>query len=353
MRATLLGAGRLLLACVLCQGPVTALFVVGWVMQAMRGAALKVWSREGLADADAPTMEAPARWPSLVLAPGRAPWRAKFTPLWQNFRLGTQGVVNTWALTWPAGLLWYFGWRYGWDISFNKVYETAFFGRTVAWYGIGLFLLAMFYVPVAGARQAATGDWRAFWRVRENLRLAWFTPHFAALALAYAVASIPVMAIIISPYFQRRFNDESLSATALLEALEGYYFATAFVYVPLYVALRLLAARCYAAGLLRALTSGRLAPGELHPGERADLAACGIDLAAFSGRRSAGWAWLSAPVRALLVLGLWFVVVANVFIAQFFNFQPMRHWFNQPMVHLPWVKYVPEHLEATVAASEK
>ncbi len=350
----LLAAGwRLFLGCFFCQFPLTAIAVVGWTMRGMRGSALKVWWNAGAADASLTAPPEMTQWPNWVLAEAPRGKRDTLGALFCNLRLGFLAMFNIWALTWPAAILWYFGWRYGWDISFNKVYEHAHFGREVSTWGILVFLIAMLYVPIAHARQAVTGDWRAFWHVRSVLRLAWFSPQFLVLSAAYALASLAIMVLVIAPYFAPKFSDESLSDSQIIEALNSYYFWSALIYFPLYVGLHLLSARLYANAVLQGLRRGHLQLHHLHPAELRAFAACGIDAAElFPARRSRALAHAFAPIRLVLVLGLWFVVVSSIYIAQFFNYQPMRHWFNQPLVHLPWIKYVPEHLNSTVQASE-
>lgn len=344
---------RLFVGCLFCQFPLTAVIVVGWTMRAMRGSALKVWWNAGAVDLELAPPTEMSRWPNWVLRDAPRSRRNALADLGVNFRLGLTALLNIWVLTWPAAILWYFGWRYGWDISFNKVYEHASFGRTVSLWGILLFLLSMLYVPVAHARQAVTGDWRAFWQWRAVVRTAWFCPQFLLLAGAYALATAPVLVLVITPYFNPTFSDESLSNGEIIERLNSYYFWSALVYFPLYVGLHLLAARLYAGAILGGLRRGDLAAHHLHPAERAAFAQCGVDLTEFAGAgRGRVLARLAAPLRAVAVAALWFVVVAGIYVAQFFNYQPMRHWFNQPMVHLPWVKYVPDRLNNTVQASE-
>ena len=72
----------------------------------------------------------------------------------------------------PVGALWLLSWWGGWQNSFHKGYEQAWVGPVVGLLGIGLFLPVMTYVPLAQARQAATGSWRAFWDLSLIRRLA-------------------------------------------------------------------------------------------------------------------------------------------------------------------------------------
>jgi hypothetical protein len=41
---------------------------------------------------------------------------------------------------------------------------------------------------------------------------------------------------------------------------------------------------------------------------------------------------------------LWFAFVAQIFVSEFFNYHPVVGWLNQPLVHLPWFRYIPAGL---------
>src|SRR5262249_35650377 len=104
--------------------------------------------------------------------------RGLIDSLWLNLRIGFRAITNTWILTLPAGLLWWFGWYDGWNNSFNKGYEQAPVGPLISIIGIIWMIAAMFYVPLAQARQAATGEWRSFFQ----FRLLWSIVRARALA---------------------------------------------------------------------------------------------------------------------------------------------------------------------------
>ena len=53
---------------------------------------------------------------------------------------------------------------------------------------------------------------------------------------------------------------------------------------------------------------------------------------------------MGRATAAVLCFVLWFSLVAQVFVAQFVNYVPVRGWLNQPLVQLPWIRYVPSHL---------
>lgn len=58
--------------------------------------------------------------------------------------------------------------------------------------------------------------------------------------------------------------------------------------------------------------------------------------------RTAGWFWRNALLAATALIG--FAFVAQIFIGEFFNYHPVVGWFNQPLVQLPWLRYIPGHL---------
>ncbi|MFN0066655.1 MAG: hypothetical protein ACKVYV_03365, partial [Limisphaerales bacterium] len=156
------GAWKLWLGSVLSTFFLGSLAVIGWTARAARREALKSWWRrspqrsagvrfEDFAAGDAATAEF-ARWPNWVLgAPASRPTRQAAPPSrpgddtparprllhrlvgggFANLRLGVQMAFNTWVLTLPGGLLWAVAWYAGWQNSFNKGYEHAWFGPSV------------------------------------------------------------------------------------------------------------------------------------------------------------------------------------------------------------------------------
>src|SRR5262249_32672119 len=108
-----------------------------------------------------------------------------------NFWIGLRAVANTWVVTLPAGVLWWFGWYDGWNNSFNKGYEQAAVGPLISLLGVAWFITGMFYVPLAQARQAVTGQWRSFYDyrlIRKLVRDRWV--YCVLLALSYSLLSV-------------------------------------------------------------------------------------------------------------------------------------------------------------------
>jgi hypothetical protein len=281
----------------------------------------------------------------------RSRWRALTGSLWLNLKLGLQGLLNTWVLTLPAGILWTFAWYDGWNNSFNKGYEHAWIGPSIGALGIVLFIAAMFYVPMAQARQAVSGDWRRFYDfrlVRDLVKRSWLP--CAGLALLYAVAALPFMVLAALPMFLPQINPALEQATPeeARKLLGSIFFWWALWVFPAFVLLRWLAARIYAAAVLNSVQRGLVTEETLSDFEWRALHRLGliqpqppritprwVRVAAWAGSR---FGRLSVGMVTVL---LWFAFVAQIYIAQFLNFRGALAWLNQPLVQLPWIHHLP------------
>lgn len=47
---------------------------------------------------------------------------------------------------------------------------------------------------------------------------------------------------------------------------------------------------------------------------------------------------------AIATLIVWIAFFAQIYMGEFLNYHPVRGWMNQPLVQLPWFRYVPGHL---------
>ncbi|MFW6124765.1 MAG: hypothetical protein ACOC46_01345, partial [Pirellulales bacterium] len=196
LRTVLAFVWKYLAGAVLCLNPLTSVLVVGWTYRLAQRSVLRAWWRRSarckasgvsfvhFVESGAATC-GHARAPNWIVAPPSR--RARIAAasrgtglrrravgivktaggsLWLNARIGGAAIFNTWVLTLPACLLWLFAWHGGWNNSFHKGYEQWWVGPLTGWLGVGLFLLAMLYVPMAQARQAVTGEWRSFYHFR-------------------------------------------------------------------------------------------------------------------------------------------------------------------------------------------
>lgn len=355
---------------ILCLSPPGALLAVGWCMRFMQRATYRRWwSMSGKREPfdvvmrrmdQADSSQTPnwildqRAWEKLsgASALGRilALPKTLIRSLVLNFKFGFFALLNVGLLTLPAGVLWVFAWNAGWNNSFHKGYEQAWIGPTTGILGILLFSIVMLYVPVAQARQAATGSWRAFFDyrvVRAVIRERWAAS--AWLALGFALCGVPVLIARTAPMFFG--NDpayDAMSDQAIREALLNYWFWMSMWLFPAYVVLRLAAARIYATAVPRLLEREQLATTDLHPTEVRAMEA----LALGQPSQAPGSAPLVRAIRwsgsrALRItaraaaFACWVGVAAQVFIGEFFNVHPLTGWLNLPLIHLPWIASFP------------
>jgi len=347
-----------------------ALAFLGWVMRCTQREVLRTWWKHAVHEGRSHAWEPFAlgdQWtrdhvkrPRWFLATRRreagGPWaRIRETARWlfgslvNNLKVGIQALFNVWVLTIPGCLLWLFAWYDGWNNSFNKGYEQAMVGPLTGILGVFLFMGAMLYVPLAQARQAASGDWRCFydfklvWKIS---RREWIS--CLGLAALYSILTLPVMILKTVPGFltQMRPDWESRSPAEAASWLQGYWFWSAMVLVPAYFLLRMAAARIYARGILRGVRRGAIAEEDLAPQEWTALHRLGL-LTSGSTPEPAWWiralAWVGTRVgsAAALALSLFlgFTLVAQIFISEFFVYHPFVGWMNQPTIQLPYWGY--------------
>ena len=343
-----------------------SILILGWTNQLIRRRTLKNWWRSRPVQREDESFEdfireqsdlrIPRGWPNWFFTEDPPQRRRRGPILWveslkTNFRSGFRTALNTWVVTAPPCALWMFGWYFGWNNSFHKGYELAGIGPVTGLAGVFLFIAVMFYLPLAQSRQAVTGEWRSFYElgfIRKLLRESWVACLF--LALLYAFLFLPVTILKTLPGFFSRMNPALLEATPLevTSILNRYFFWSALLVFPAFVILRLAAARIYASSLLRAVRRGSIPESSLGSVERTVLKE--LDLLQVEARvpapmtsrllGGAGKAVVRTFVTALTG-ALWFSFFALVFIGQFFNYQGSIGWLNQPLVQLPWFRYLP------------
>ena len=373
---------------VLTQTAFTSLLVIGWIYRLSQRAVLKQWwkasplRRQGvafgefLAQGDDRTIGL-THWPNWIVAQNfgqslsavhqadssvwmkcRGYVRVLLGSLGANIKLGVQGLFNTWVLTLPGCVLFLFSWYDGWNNSFHKGYEQALVGPLTGILGIVVFIAAMFYVPMAQARQAATGSWRAFYDFRLVARLVrsrW--RGCIGIAAWYTALSLPVTILKIVPGFLDKGDTfpgfEEMTNAELHSFLVSYFLWSAVLFFPVYVWLRLVAAKVYASALLGELQAGRVGTDELGVVERNALEQ--LELTQFTERRrrhpliraAAGTVRTSGTVAVVLATAmLWFSFVSQIYVSQFLKYDEAKGWLNQPLVQLPWFNYIPGHLSA-------
>ena len=262
----------------------------------------------------------------------------------------------------PGCALMLFSWYAGWLNSFNKGYEQAAVGPLTGIGGIILFIAAMYYVPMAQIRQASTGNWKAFYQFRtvwQLIRKKWLACF--ALAGAYSAMAVPFMLIKTAPaFFSNNPKLAALSPADALEFAKTYYFYSAFALFGIYLALRLIAARIYASGLLECVQSGALPEDALAENEwetlhRLDLLTIRPQPPRHAMVEAVAWFGTKmgrATVGVALFL-VWFTFIAQVYVSEFFLKTELgRGWLNQPLVQLPWFNYIPSALHQAEKPTE-
>lgn len=372
---------KFLLGMVMMQAPLGAVVLNGWTARLMQRVTLRTWwraaRRQGYSAPflqfvreDATTVDH-GHWPNWIVRQGFARHVAQqpllsgrirafagglFRSLWDNGRIGVQMLLNTSLVLLPSLLLMWSGWFTGWQVSFNKGYEHFAVGASVSWLGILLFIAGMFYVPMALARQAATGDWRRFYDfrlVRTLVKRAWLG--HALLAAGYLAASAPVMLMIAGPTFfgQNLASDAVVSPEKVRADLMGYYFLCALWVMPAFVALRVFTAVLHARTLLKAVQTGAVSEEALTETEWKTLHRLNL-LADIRPPSRSVWARIAVwfGTRAGRITGgiltalAWFGVLAlPTYVGTFFNYRFAFSWLNQPLVLLPWFHHLPVHIE--------
>ena len=390
---------KLFIGVIFTQSMLLSVLVIGWTHRLMQRSALKTWHRRrgeqatcpaafvdfargtqaadvtaGDAAAAAGNRSADDLWREHARAPHwiihanpilrvrrgaaekkhiRAAIAATFGSLGVNFKLGLQGLLTTWTLTLPAGLLWLASWWGGWNNSFNKGYEHAAVGPAVGVLGVVLFIAAMTYAPIAQARQAVTGDWRTFYDFRFNRRLIRRAAIGSlVIAASYALLGAVAMGLKTGPlFFQYGDAMDAMTDAEVLKHLNTYYFWSGVVVFISFVGLRLLASRTYAKALAGAVRDRAVSPDSLHLYERRalgefDLLRPATDRARPVVVRAAVWTTANVARWGLvsLVCVFWFAFVASIFVSEFLNYHPYIGFLNQPLVQLPFFKYVPAPL---------
>jgi hypothetical protein len=174
------------------------------------------------------------------------------------------------------------------------------------------------------------------------------------LAVCYSVFSVPVMVMKIAPIFfgQKDPGFSDLTSAEALTMLNGYFFSVGFGVFAAYVILRLIAARIYARGILNGVQSGAIPVTALGEKEREELQR--LNLIQVNPPRSRHViVRVASKTSSVVLFGgviaatafIWFTFVAQIYISEFFMSHPVIGWLNQPLVQLPWFRYIPVHVQ--------
>lgn len=358
----------------------TSLLVIGWSYRLAQRTAYKHWWKRSnhraqggeftefamedeatAGHAHSPNWFVQQNFRSLFSAPKDGSWAKHLWSLFKGFTtsfrsnlvLGIQGALNTLALTLPSGLMWWFGWDYGWNISFYKGYEQSLIGTGLFLIGSLFFIGVMFYLPLAQARQAVTGNWRTFWDVNLVIRIirsqwVWIL----LLSGLIGLLSVSVLILKTAP----ALLSEALKIETVEQAtefLKKYFFWSAMFVLPSYVTIRVLSAKIYAHGLLYAVQNNNLELDELAPSERAVLER--LDLHKSKPPVLKHWFWKIASwmgsrigqfISAAILFWIWLGLVSAIVVTEFLIYHEAgRGWWNQQLIQLPWFNYMPTYIQ--------
>ena len=365
-----------------------AFVVMGWLWRVSQRFVLKAWWkrsrkiawRDFIANDTATAIH--ESWPNWILGQQPNPTlRHRLAgSLWKNFKLGAQAFFNTSVILAPACALWIFSWYDGWNNSFNKGYEQAIVGPATGAAGILLFIAAMFYVPMAQMRHAATGDWRAFYQFRlvwTFIRRRWL--ECLALAMLISALSFPLMILKTAPgMFTSMSPDksdpaengfrktlaskwENLYLPEAATILKRYYLLCGLYLFPALILMRLFAARVYASAVIDCVQSGVISEDALHENEwralnRLDLLYLRVQPKRNRFVRAIAWVGTKAGAATVGVamFFVYFTLVAQVYVGEFLHKNDRAiGWWNQPLVQLPYFNYTPGRLNDPAAFNEE
>lgn len=319
----LLSPLRFLFAVVAAQNVLGSILLLGYLYQTMRVEAVSVLSGRA---------RGPVNWLAAA-EPGQRGMRRWTDSLTGHVRTGIQATFGLALLALPPGALMAFSWYAGWNNSFNKGYEFAAVGPLAGIAGVILATITLAWLPIAQARNAATGDWRCLVAWRTNLTLMRAT---IVRALPLAVAGT-IFALLL--LFTRGFLAFAPQIPPLANVMDhpGVFLTRWFFFlgIPLTAMLFLLktrAARLYARALQTCYQRALLNDNDLLPIERTWLA---LQPQTRLLHPLSRWTWL-----ALLPLCItWWPVIALLYVQQFVNNVGTWGWIDHPLLWLPWLGY--------------
>jgi hypothetical protein len=171
------------------------------------------------------------------------------------------------------------------------------------------------------------------------------TAGYTALGAVFMIAVSALMIIGNGDQFAE------MTVAQIVAFLNRYYFWWAALFiVPGFVLLKLTAGRIYSGAAFDAVTTGRWKKEEL-VGEEARI----FQPAPVTARPPALPGLMRTSLFAFSVIGrlglrvttfvLLLLLAFELYVGQFFNFEPATNWLRQPMVQLPWFHSIPGHLK--------
>jgi hypothetical protein len=359
---------------------ITAIAVFGWLQRRMQAIALRGWWHESPRRADGSFQDflntlgpdAPVERPrwfwrerifatldrqtrgNTVLGFFRAAVSIVTLPvhsLWLNFKTGVTGLFATYMLTgWGCSMM-LFSWYFGWLNSFNKGYEDAFLGALFGLFGSFMLILALIYVPMAQAHQAAAGEISAFFQFRIVTRL------ILARLTAYVMltAGFAFLALLIAvPRFFTASDDFWPNKAATPQEgfvlLELWWLAWTVPFFFAILLLRSLSALIYRSAMLKAVRAGTILISDLPPRlalwfdklEIVPQAQVPEHVLVTALKTTISWKYRAFMFGVMFFI--WLLFVMWFYFGYFIIFNEYRGVLNHPVVQVPCIDWTPWHL---------
>lgn len=359
---------------------ITAIAAFGWLQRRMQATSLRGWWRESprrlegtfqnfldLLGPDAPverprwflrerivlTLERMSKGNSLW-AFLRVGWSLATLPihsLWLNFKVGATGLFATYMLTGWGCFIMLFSWYFGWFNSFHKGYEDAFLGLLSGLLGSFLLILALLYVPMAQAHQAAAGEIAAFFqfRVVTRLILTRLTAYvilIAGLALTSLIFEIPRI-ITVGDNFGPNLASSPQEAYWMLR---NYWFVWSIFFFFALIVLKTITALIYRSAMLKAVRAGTILTSDLPPRlahwfdklEILPQAQLPQHVVVTALKTTISWKY--RVMMFGIAFSLWLLFVMRFYVGYFLVFNEYRGILNHPVVQVPCIDWTPWHL---------
>ncbi|PCJ59750.1 MAG: hypothetical protein COA79_10115 [Planctomycetota bacterium] len=338
--------------CLLCQNIFGAIFVLGWTYRLMRRRSIFIFS--SISD-NSNNNDQCLSHPNLFKKEKNDDYFEEGAKsFFRNIKMGLLALVNTSFMLAPGFILWMYAWYAGWQISFNKSYEYSSVGALLGVLGVILFSLAMLYVPMAQARFAFTQQWKTFYQFRVNMILiSQQVKSYALFALLILFFAVFTNLFKTLPMFFSGMNlgIEDMSDEQLLAFMKNYFFVGTFIVMPLFFIIKRFMAKLFAKALILSVQRELLSQKDLSELEWKILNK--FNLTEVDKEASSGLIWslikknTSRVFKAqmlLLTFLLWTAFCFQIFVSEFLNYHNNEGWVNQPLIQLPYFKYIPNHL---------
>ncbi len=324
IRARLSGLISILIAVTLALTPFSAVLVLGWIMRIMRREIVIALCRQGAQRVK--RKNAIAHIASVPAVAGMSRFPGWWRGLGETFRAGAKATVAVAIAVLPFGALQLLSWWAGWENSFNKGYEQAWVGPTIALIGIFIAVFVLMHLPMALAHFAAEGRIGAIWEITHIRRLIARTRwRYLFLSLFTVSLSAPLYIGQIMPTFiEGVFPHLAAASPEQLKAFAFRWHAGFTIYLVLVLlVLRRWAARLYARAAVADGSSRVIA-----------MLARDMNVKVPEPARRPGR--VAGTLSTLVTAAAWFAFVAALYVTQFAN-HAWWNWLNHPIIGLPWV----------------